>query len=260
MRIYIYNFVSLITLFLIKMEMMDAPLARNYMSVVCVVLGFDGEQLKVLLQQCSGEDVGERSPGMKLPGSMLYQGEGLDDVARCLLFCLTGRKKQPIMQFKTFAPLDMDAGSPDAGCQESATEHHPECTATVAYLAIMKPEGKSARRLKANEGYWVPLEEVPPLPFAHDIIIHTAYVYARDYYRRSPDMIFKLLPKKFTANQLRNIINFVYCRTEDIRNFHKKIARMNFVMPLEEKPVGVAHRAARFYRFDRKKYNRTRGI
>lgn len=113
MIFYIYKFVSLITLFLIKMEMMDAQLARNYMYVVCVVLGFDGEQLKVLLQQCSGEDVGERSPGMKLPGSMLYQGEGLDDVARRVLFCLTGRKKPLIMQLKTFAPLDMDAGSDD---------------------------------------------------------------------------------------------------------------------------------------------------
>lgn len=242
------------------MEMTDAPLARNYMSVVCVALGFDGEQLKVLLLQRSGEDVGETSPGMKLPGSMLYQGEDLDDVVRRVLFCLTGRKKPSMMQFKTFVPRDIDAGSPDAGCMDSATEHHPERTATVAYLTIMKPEGKSARRLKANEGSWVPLEEVPPLPFGHDIIMHAAYAYVRDYYRRSPDLIFKLLPRKFTANQLRNIINFVYLRTEDIRNFHKKIARMNFVVPLEEKQQGVAHRAARFYRFDRKKYNRTRGI
>ena len=38
----------------------------------------------------------------------------------------------------------------------------------------------------------------------------------------------------------------------------KKIAMMEYVVPLEEKQQGVAHRAARYYKFDKKIYNKVR--
>ena len=41
-----------------------------------------------------------------------------------------------------------------------------------------------------------------------------------------------------------------------MRNFHKKMSMWSFIIPLEEKQTGVAHRAARYYKFDRKIYNR----
>ena len=37
-----------------------------------------------------------------------------------------------------------------------------------------------------------------------------------------------------------------------------KIAMMEYVVPLEEKQQGVAHRAARYYKFDKKIYNKVR--
>lgn len=33
---------------------------------------------------------------------------------------------------------------------------------------------------------------------------------------------------------------------------------MEYVVPLEEKQQGVAHRAARYYKFDKKVYNKVR--
>ena len=38
--------------------------------------------------------------------------------------------------------------------------------------------------------------------------------------------------------------------------FHKKIQQMTYVIPLDEKEVGVSHRAARYYKFDRNIYNK----
>ena len=38
----------------------NTPLANNHISVDCVVIGFDGEQLKVLLKR-AGEDNGSIS-------------------------------------------------------------------------------------------------------------------------------------------------------------------------------------------------------
>lgn len=50
----------------------NTPLANNHISVDCVVIGFDGEQLKVLLVKRAGEDNGEVYHDMKLPGSLIY--------------------------------------------------------------------------------------------------------------------------------------------------------------------------------------------
>ena len=41
------------------------PLANNHISVDCVVIGFDGEQLKVLLIKRAGEEEGEIFHDMK---------------------------------------------------------------------------------------------------------------------------------------------------------------------------------------------------
>ena len=48
-------------------------------------------------------------------------------------------------------------------------------------------------------------------------------------------MLFDLLPRKFTASQLRILFELVYDKAVDVRNFHKKIALMDYVVPLEEK-------------------------
>ena len=41
-------------------------------------------------------------------------------------------------------------------------------------------------------------------------------------------------------------------------NFHKRIAQLPYVVPMEEKETGVAHRAARYYKFDRSLYAKMR--
>ena len=79
-----------------------APLANNHISVDCVVIGFDGEQLKVLLVKRAGEDNGEVYHDMKLPGSLIYMDEDLDEAAQRVLYELTGLKNVNLMQFKAF--------------------------------------------------------------------------------------------------------------------------------------------------------------
>ena len=78
------------------------PLANNHISVDCVVIGFDGEQLKVLLVKRAGEEQGEVFHDMKLPGSLIYMDEDLDEAAKRVLNELTGLKNVNLMQFKAF--------------------------------------------------------------------------------------------------------------------------------------------------------------
>ena len=114
------------------------------------------------------------------------------------------------------------------------------------------------KNLDDHQACWIALKDVMTLAFDHNLIIKEAMTYIRQFVEFNPSMLFELLPRKFTAAQLRTLFELVYDKTVDVRNFHKKIAMMEYVVPLEEKQQGVAHRAARYYKFDKKVYNKVR--
>ena len=109
-----------------------------------------------------------------------------------------------------------------------------------------------------HQAEWVALPDIKALAFDHNLIIREAMTFIRQYVDANPSALFDLLPRKFTALQLRRLYELVYGKPMDVRNFHKKIALMGYVTPLDEKEQGVAHRAARYYRFDKKIYNKLR--
>ena len=212
----------------------NTPLANNHISVDCVVIGFDGEQLKVLLVKRAGEDNGEVYHDMKLPGSLIYMDEDLDEAAQRVLYELTGLKNVNLMQFKAFGSKNRTSNPKDVRWLERAMQSRVERIVTIAYLSMVK------------------------IAFDHNLIIKEAMTYIRQFVEFNPSMLFELLPRKFTAAQLRTLFELVYDKVVDVRNFHKKIAMMEYVVPLEEKQQGVAHRAARYYKFDKKIYNKVR--
>ena len=67
---------------------------------------------------------------------------------------------------------------------------------------------------------------------------------------------FELLPTKFTLRQLQHLYEVVLDRELDKRNFRKKILAMELLIDLDEVEQDVAHRAARLYKFDGRKYRR----
>ena len=222
------------------------PLANNHISVDCVVFGFDGEQLKVLLVKRMGEESGEIFHDMKLPGSLIYQDEDLDGAAKRVLNELTGLKSVRLTQFKAF------------GSKDRTKNPKVDRIVTIAYLSLVKIDRALSKNLDDYQACWVALPEVKDLAFDHNLIIREALIFIRQYVEFNPSMLFDLLPRKFTAQQLRRLYELIYNKTIDVRNFHKKIAIMDYVVPLEEKQQGVAHRAARYYRFDKKIYNKKR--
>ena len=213
-----------------------APLANNHISVDCVVIGFDGEQLKVLLVKRAGEDNGEVYHDMKLPGSLIYMDEDLDEAAQRVLYELTGLRNVNLMQFKAFGSKNRTSNPKDVRWLERAMQSKVERIVTIAYLSMVKID----RALDNN------------------LDIKEAMNYFSHFVEFNPSMLLELLPRKFTAAQLRTLFELVYDKPVDVRNFHKKIAMMEYVVPLEEKQQGVAHRAARYYKFDKKIYNKVR--
>ncbi|MEG0647293.1 MAG: DNA mismatch repair protein MutT, partial [Bacteroides sp.] len=141
---------------------------------------------------------------------------------------------------------------------ERAMKSRVERIVTIAYLALVKIDRTLDKKLDASQANWVALPEISVLAFDHNLIIKEALRAIRQFVEATPSMLFDLLPRKFTASQLRILYELLYDQQVDVRNFHKKIALMEYVVPLEERQQGVAHRAARYYKFDKKIYNKIR--
>ncbi|MEZ3559781.1 MAG: NUDIX domain-containing protein [Duncaniella sp.] len=235
-----------------------APLANNHISIDCVVLGFDGTNLRVLLVKRRGEDQAGEYNDMKLPGSLIYQDEDLDEAAMRVLHELTGVKDVPLQQFKAFGSRNRTSNQRDVVWLERAQQAHVERIVTIAYFALVKLDGPMQKIVDRESAVWMPVGEVGTLAFDHNLIIEEALKAVRREVENNRSILFDLLPKKFTASQLRLLTEIIYGRSLDVRNFHKKISQMPYVIPLEERQKGVAHRAARYFKFDRKIYNTSR--
>jgi hypothetical protein len=236
----------------------DTPLALNHISVDCVVVGFDGDRLCILLVERDGVEKGEAFHDMKLPGTLIYMDEDLDQAAMRVLNELTGLKNVKLTQFKSFGSKDRTKDPKDVHWLERAMKSKVERIVTVAYLAMVKIDRKLNNSLTNYHAKWVPIEEIKSLAFDHNIIIKEALAYVRQFSEFNSILLFDLLPRKFTATQLRTLFEVIYGTKIDVRNFHKKIAQMSYIVPLEEKEQGVAHRAARYYTFNKKLYNKNR--
>ena len=169
-----------------------------------------------------------------------------------------GVKNIKLMQFRAYGSKNRTSDPKDVHWLERAQQAHVERIVTISYLALVKIDRAIDKSLDAHKAGWVPLNDVKRLAFDHNLILAEAMHRIRDAAEVNPVMLFDLLPRKFTASQLRTMFELIYGHAIDVRNFHKKIAMMDYVVPLEERQQGVAHRAARYYKFDRKIYNKNR--
>jgi len=226
-------------------------MVNPYVSVDCVLLGFDGEQLNVLLVRQCGEDGVDSTGAYKLPGSLINMDEDLDDAAKRVLHQLTGLTKVKMTQFRAFGGANRLANAADAIWLQRfhKLDKQLERIVTIAYLSLLRIDRRMEKLQAGFEAQWIPVGQLPRLAFDHEEIVRTAVMEVERMARLSPTILFDLLPRKFTASQLRILMETVAGLRPDIKNFHKKLAQMPYVVPLDEKEQGVSHRAARYYKF-----------
>lgn len=192
----------------------------------------------------------------KLPGDLIYEEEELDDAARRVLFDMTGMSSPHLEQFQTFGSPNRLQTPGDREWVESIYRRKIGRLVTVAYMAMIRISTKLRKLMESHKTRWVPVADLPELAFDHQEIIELALEKIRSSVKKEPALIYDMLPPKFTALQLRRLNEEIHGKSMDVRNFHKKIASRPYIVPLDEREEGVAHRAARYYRFDRKIYNR----
>jgi ADP-ribose pyrophosphatase YjhB (NUDIX family) len=107
----------------------------------------------------------------------------------------------------------------------------------------------------ARNAAWFAVDELPTLAFDHAEIVATALARLRGKVRYQP-IGFELLPPKFTLSQLQHLYEVVLERPLDKRNFRKKVLSLELLEELDEVEQDVAHRAARLYRFDERRYKK----
>ena len=213
---------------------------RPALTVDCVVFGFDEGELKVaLIQRALAPFEGKWA----LPGGFVGIDETLDEAARRELQEETGIKTLYLEQLYTFSDVDRDPR---------------ERVISVAYYALVKlSDYRVKAATDAKDAAWFPVSDVPPLAFDHNTILEVALARLRAKVRYQP-IGFELLPPKFTLSQLQHLYEVVLERPLDKRNFRSKIHSMSLLIELDEIERDVAHRAARFYRFDEQKYQQLR--
>lgn len=213
---------------------------RPALTTDCVIFGLDDEDLKVLLIQ---RDIPPYEGRWALPGGFVRVGEDLDGSARRELLEETGLRDVFLEQLYTF-------GRPERDPREHVV--------TVAYYALVnlidhRPEAATDARKAA----WFPLDDLPTLAFDHDRILTAARERLRGKLRYEP-VGFELLPEKFTLTELQKLYERILDEPVDKRNFRKKVKKIGILEETDEIQRDVAHRAARLYRFDRKRYENLR--
>ncbi|MBK5720492.1 NUDIX hydrolase [Dysgonomonas sp. Marseille-P4677] len=233
---------------------MKTNFIHTYVSVDCVVFGFEDDQLNILLVQRSADS--NIPKDLKLPGSLIYNEEDVDDAAHRVLFELTGIKRMSLKQFRCFASPNRTKNPDDVKWLDVAYQPNINRLITVAYLSLCKVDRKLNNISKYKLTEWCPISKLPEMPFDHNQIVKESLTEIRHWIEFDPAIVFELLPQKFTISQLHKLYEAIYDKSIDIRNFHKKVAAMPYVVALEEKQKDVSHRAARYYKFDKKEYNK----
>ena len=225
------------------------------MSVDCVVFGFDGERLKVLLIERSITEQNELYNDKKLPGSIILNDEDLDTAATRVLTELTGLKNIYLSQFRSFGGPDRTKNPRDILWLENTLQLKIDRIVTVAYVALIKIDRKIQVTADDTQANWYDLNEVAVMnmAFDHAEIIKKGLEHIRHNLDIEPHLLFELLPRKFSISQLRSLYDTVHQTRSDVRNFQKKVAQMPYLVMLDEFEKDVPHRAARLYKFDKKK-------
>lgn len=212
--------------------------ARPALAVDCVVFGLDESDLKVLLIQRKLQPF---QHAWALPGGFVRVDETLDEAARRELEEEAGVTDVFLEQLYTFGALQRDPR---------------ERVVSVAYYALAKLSDHRIRAATDAMGVgWFGLDDLPKLAFDHTEVVTRAHERLRGKVRYAP-IGFELLPPRFSLTQLQRLYEIVLGTDLDKRNFRKKILAMDLLVETDEVEQGVRHRAARLYRFDRRKYER----
>lgn len=199
----------------------------------CVIFGFDGTKLKVLLIE---RGIDPYKGKWALPGGFLRMDESAEQGALRELKEETGLETAYIKQFHTFTEPKRDPR---------------ERVITIAYYALVRLQDVQGGD-DAACAEWFALDDVPALAFDHDQILRIATRELRQQIHFEP-VGFELLPKQFTIRELQSLYEAILDVKFDRRNFYKKMQHLELLTQVVNDDPNVPKQPF-FFEFNPKKY------
>lgn len=200
----------------------------------CVIFGFDGVSIKVLLIQRGIEPFKGK---WALPGGFMKIDETAEECAKRELEEETGLKNASVEQFYAFSDVHRD---------------ERERVITIAHYALVRlSEVKGGD--DAASAQWFAQNDIPSLAFDHDCILRMAMNRLKERICFEP-IGFELLPEVFTMTELQNLYEAILEVKFDRRNFYNKMLKLGILAEAEPRPQNAPRRMPSKYRFNAKKY------
>ncbi len=201
---------------------------RILVAVDCIVFGFDGEHLKLLLIHRGFEPEKEK---WSLMGGFIEPEEDLDQAANRVLKELTGLDGVYLEQFHAMGDPNRDP---------------IERTVCVAYFALIDIHKYQKQISDQYHAEWFLLKEMPTLIFDHNEIVELAKKKLR-YKAALHPILFELLPPKFTLPQLQLLYEAIYDTEFDKRNFSRKVLSTGLLLKQTDKDKRSSKKGAFYY-------------
>ena len=208
-----------------------------YVSVDCIIFGFDKGSLKLLLLKRNFEPA---KGSWSLMGGFVQDGESVDDAAKRVLAELTGLENVYMEQVGTFGEVDRDPG---------------ERVISVAYYALININEYDRNLVQQHNAHWAEINEIPPLVFDHPQMVKQARIMLQKKASSEP-IGFNLLPSLFTLFQLQSLYEAIYGEPLDKRNFRKRVADLNYIEKTDKIDKTGSKRGAALYKFNENAYRK----
>lgn len=208
---------------------------RILVAVDCIIFGFDGYNLKLLLIKRGFEPEKDK---WSLMGGFVQSDERPEDAASRVLKQLTGLKNVYMEQLLVFGEPNRDP---------------IERTISITYFALIDIK-KYEKQIDDNyRAEWFPLDRVPKLIFDHDKMVQHAKNRLR-YKAALHPILFELLPEKFTIPQIMTLYEQVYDVELDKRNFTRKLRSTGLLIKQLDKDKENSKKGAFYYKLDKATY------
>ena len=212
----------------------------------CVVFGYDGREIKVLLIKRGKE---------KEASTAAYTGEwalpgGFLDVEKDLTISHTASR-----ELKEETGLKLSAKDfKEVGSYSDSKRDPRERVITIAHYVLVKLAEVQADT-DAEKAEWVPLADVPSLAFDHNKILYDAFSRLKQDIHFEP-VGFELLPNVFTLPQLQNLYESILEVKFDRRNFASKMKHCGILSEVDDGTPRRGTRTPLKYRFEKESYER----
>jgi len=180
----------------------------------CVVFGFDGKELKVLLIE-RGLDPYK---GMwAFPGGFLRMDETAEECAKRELKEETGLELAKVRELGTFSGVNRDPR---------------ERVISIAFYSLAKHSTVKGGDDAAKAKWWA-IDDIPQLAFDHDYILRKAMKRIRQDIHFEP-VGFDLLDEQFTIAELQRLYESILGVQFDRRNFYRKMLQTGVLEEVED--------------------------